>query len=28
MVVVGCWLYNVVFSFIGGIEFTLRDKAA
>ena len=28
MVVIACWFYNVMFRFIGGIEFTSRDKAA
>jgi len=28
MVVIACWFYNVMFRFIGGIEFTSRDRAA
>ena len=28
MVIVGCWFYNIMFRFIGGIEFMSRDKAA
>ena len=28
MVVVGCWFYNIMFRYIGGIEFTTRSDAA
>ena len=28
MVAIGCWLYNVMFSYIGGIEFKSRADAA
>ena len=27
MVAVGCWLYNVLFPYVGGIEFTTRSSA-
>lgn len=28
MVAVGCWLYNVMFKYIGGIEYEMRDDAS
>lgn len=28
MVAVGCWLYNLLFPFIGGIEYTSRTGSA
>lgn len=27
MVAVGCWFYNVMYRFVGGIEFTARGDA-
>ena len=26
MVVIGCWLYNIMFRFLGGFEYDVRDQ--
>lgn len=28
MVAIGCWLYNTMFRFVGGIEYTSRSEAS